>query len=123
MQPVQGCHAVASHPLTRTDGAAPSLIPVQKKSRLHDGEVVCAQGNDLFGKGKNAGVQVADLTDEVWGHIFLGKTAPTSSSIPSDILAAMRREFEFWYPWDLRVRPPHLRPALQHSVDTCCAST
>ncbi|KAK9861984.1 hypothetical protein WJX84_001799 [Apatococcus fuscideae] len=60
------------------------------------------QGNDLFGKGKNAGVRVEDLTDEVWDHIFLGKAAPTSSSIPSDILAAMRREFEFWYPWDLR---------------------
>ncbi len=67
------------------------------------------QGNDLFGKGKNAGVRVEELTDEVWDHIFLGEAAPKNSSISSEILAAMRREFSFWYPWDLRVSPhPHI---------------
>jgi hypothetical protein len=40
---------------------------------------------------------------QVWDHIFLGKPAPTSCAIPADLLSHMRREFEYWYPFDLRV--------------------
>ena len=57
-------------------------------------------------------VDPAQVTDEVWNHIFLDGPAPQSCSIPADLLQRCRREFNFWYPFDLRVcpRPPHGRP-------------
>jgi hypothetical protein len=39
----------------------------------------------------------------VWDHIFLVKDAPANCAIPAATLQAMRREFEYWYPFDLRV--------------------
>ena len=48
------------------------------------------------------------MTAEVWDYVFMDGQMPSGSGISSDTLAAMRREFEFWYPWDLRVRAnPH----------------
>lgn len=35
--------------------------------------------------------------------MFLGKPAPEGCKVPAELLARMRREFEYWYPWDLRV--------------------
>ena len=55
------------------------------------------------GKPPGGGVKAADLTDEVWDYIFLGGQQPQNSPIPAQTLQAMRREFEFWYPFDLRV--------------------
>lgn len=49
-------------------------------------------------------VRPEDVTPEVWDHVFLDAPAPSSSGISQETLGAMRREFEFWYPWDLRVR-------------------
>lgn len=40
---------------------------------------------------------------QVWDHIFLGKPAPSDCAVPADLLAKMRQEFEYWYPFDLRV--------------------
>ncbi len=40
---------------------------------------------------------------QVWDYVFLGKGQPTSSRISPDMLQRMRREFEYWYPFDLRV--------------------
>ena len=54
-------------------------------------------------KPSGGGVRAADLTDEVWDYIFLGGEQPQNSAIPAQTLQAMRREFEFWYPFDLRV--------------------
>lgn len=50
-------------------------------------------------------VRPEDLTPEVWDYIFLEGPQPKDTSIAPDILHAMRREFHFWYPFDLRVRP------------------
>jgi leucyl-tRNA synthetase len=50
------------------------------------------------------GILPAQLTDEVWDYIFLDDpTPPASSSIPKAALDALRNEFRFWYPMDLRV--------------------
>ena len=46
----------------------------------------------------------ADVTDEVWDHVLLGAPAPRECALPAGLLARMRREFSFWYPFDLRVR-------------------
>ncbi len=45
----------------------------------------------------------AAVTDAVWDHVLLGAPAPAECALPAGLLAAMRREFRFWYPFDLRV--------------------
>ena len=42
---------------------------------------------------------------QVWDYIFLEGPEPQHSNIPGQVLQSMRREFNFWYPFDLRVRP------------------
>ncbi|EDV99142.1 leucine--tRNA ligase, cytoplasmic [Drosophila grimshawi] len=50
------------------------------------------------------GIKPADMTAEVWDYIFFKETPlPKKSSIKPEYLAVMRREFEYWYPMDLRV--------------------
>eukprot|EP00438_Fugacium_kawagutii_P008240 Skav226259 [mRNA] locus=scaffold2708:111537:123105:- [translate_table: standard] len=46
-------------------------------------------------------VPAEDLTEEVFDYVFcISETLP--SSVPRDLLVQMRKEFEFWYPVDLR---------------------
>jgi hypothetical protein len=40
---------------------------------------------------------------QVWDRIFLGRPLPADCTLDPALLAAMKREFEYWYPWDLRV--------------------
>lgn len=50
------------------------------------------------------------MTREVWDYIFF-KTAPfPKTDIPKDNLQKLRREFEFWYPVDVRVSGKDLVP-------------
>ena len=44
------------------------------------------------------------LTVQVWDYIFLEGPEPQPCKIPGQTLKAMRQEFNFWYPFDLRVR-------------------
>ena len=47
---------------------------------------------------------------QVWDYIFLEGPEPQHSKIPGQALQAMRQEFNFWYPFDLRVSlPSYLR--------------
>ena len=52
------------------------------------------------------------LALQVWDHIFLEGPEPQHSKIPAQTLKAMRQEFNFWYPFDLRVSqiPIPVRP-------------
>jgi hypothetical protein len=77
-------------------------------------------------------VRPEDVTPEVWDYVFLDGPAPSGSGISGETLAAMRREFEFWYPWDLRVRAlalfldcPGLFPdfLVLHALGPCKAAT
>mmetsp|Transcript_15672 Transcript_15672/g.21502 ORF Transcript_15672/g.21502 Transcript_15672/m.21502 type:complete len:914 (+) Transcript_15672:2-2743(+) len=58
------------------------------------------------------GIKPEDLTDEVFDYIFLKQALPdgSSSSIPLDTLDRLRKEFEYWYPMDLRVSAKDLIP-------------
>jgi leucyl-tRNA synthetase len=47
-------------------------------------------------------VKPEQLTDEVFDHVFLGAPTP-ATEIPEATLKAMRSEFTYWYPFDLRV--------------------
>lgn len=61
--------------------------------------------SDIFGQERGAAdVGAEEMTDEVWDYLFTRTSSPPSdTSIAHEKLQAMRREFEYWYPLDLRV--------------------
>jgi leucyl-tRNA synthetase len=69
---------------------------------------------DIFGKTPGlAGVKPEQMTDEVWDYVFARQSLSEKvleSKIPKEALASMRREFEYWYPLDLRVSGKDLIP-------------
>jgi leucyl-tRNA synthetase len=67
---------------------------------------------NMAGTTNPAGIDPADLTDEVFSYIFLKKPLPAgfTTKIPMDLLDQMRKEFEYWYPMDLRVSAKDLIP-------------
>ncbi|RFU28221.1 hypothetical protein B7463_g8103, partial [Scytalidium lignicola] len=70
---------------------------------------------DIFGKEPgSAGVKPEQMIDEVWDYIFarrdLGEDILNKCKIPKEKLEAMRREFEYWYPLDIRVSGKDLIP-------------
>ncbi|KAG8157005.1 hypothetical protein KVR01_013227 [Diaporthe batatas] len=59
--------------------------------------------SDMYGKHPGIGGITADqMTDAVWDYVF-ARADRVDSEIPLSTLQAMRREFEYWYPVDLRV--------------------
>ena len=66
--------------------------------------VALLQGGSMTeGKGP-AGVKAEQLTDAVFSYVFLpGAEFPADCGIARETLDRMRAEFEFWYPFDLRV--------------------
>lgn len=61
---------------------------------LHEG--------DMYGSTTSS-VRPELMTDEIWDFLFCGGPYPKSSEISSSILNKMKQEFEYWYPFDLRV--------------------
>lgn len=57
-----------------------------------------------------AGITPDQLSPEVFDYIFLNKEYPSTTSISEEILQKLRREFEYWYPFDLRVSGKDLVP-------------
>lgn len=60
-------------------------------------------------------IPIEQVTHKLWDYIFLGKDEPPTDFY--DIVIAMRKEFEYWYPVDIRVSgkdlvPSHLTYAL-----------
>ncbi|KAF5936824.1 hypothetical protein HYC85_024330 [Camellia sinensis] len=60
------------------------------------------QKGDMYGSDTSS-VKPQQLTDEVWDFLFCSGPYPNSSDIPSSLLNKMKQEFEYWYPFDLRV--------------------
>ena len=60
------------------------------------------QGGDMFGNARPS-VEPELMTDEVWDAIFLGTEKPDENVFPRDLLDRMINEFNYWYPFDLRV--------------------
>lgn len=59
--------------------------------------------SDIYGKELGAAnVKVEQMTDEVWDYIFT-RRQDVQTDIPKETLDTMQREFEYWYPLDLRV--------------------
>lgn len=59
------------------------------------------QGGDMYGKSVGA-VRPEDMTHAVWDYVFQEGPLP-ETNIPAELLQKMRTEFEYWYPFDLRV--------------------
>ena len=58
---------------------------------------------DIFGKDLGpANVKPEQMTDEVWDYIFTRRN-DVETDIPQTTLQHMRREFEYWYPLDVRI--------------------
>ena len=71
--------------------------------------------NDIFGNELGlAGVKPEQMVDEVWDYVFarreLSDEILKQSNISKSALESMRREFEYWYPLDLRVSGKDLIP-------------
>ncbi|KAL7109323.1 hypothetical protein ACP275_06G169300 [Erythranthe tilingii] len=60
------------------------------------------QGGDMYGADRSL-IEPEKLTDEVWDFLFLNGSFPKASEISSSVLNKMKKEFEYWYPFDLRV--------------------
>jgi len=79
------------------------------------------QGGTLTGTGPNdLNITVDQMTPEVWDYIFLSGPVP-KTTIAAESLEKLRREFQFWYPLDLRVSgkdlvPNHLTYAVYNHV-------
>uniref|UniRef100_A0A8C4E869 Leucine--tRNA ligase, cytoplasmic n=1 Tax=Dicentrarchus labrax TaxID=13489 RepID=A0A8C4E869_DICLA len=69
------------------------------------------QGGVLNGQGASPlGIKPEQMTREVWDFIFF-KTSPfPKTNIPKEHLQRLRREFEYWYPVDVRVSGKDLVP-------------
>jgi leucyl-tRNA synthetase len=59
---------------------------------------------DIFGKHRGAAnVGPEELTDEMWDYLFdRTDKPPPNTTIKEETLQMLRREFEYWYPLDLR---------------------
>jgi leucyl-tRNA synthetase len=64
--------------------------------------------HDIFGKQPGTlGITPEQMSDEVWDYVFarrdLDDDAIAATGISKPSLQTMRREFEYWYPLDIRV--------------------
>jgi leucyl-tRNA synthetase len=69
-------------------------------------------------------IKPEDLSDEVFSFIFLKKEFPAGfkCNISTEVLLKMREEFEYWYPFDIRVSAKdliqnHLTMCLYHHTE------
>lgn len=61
------------------------------------------QGNTFRGdKPNRLGIKPEQMTPEVWDYIFFKNAPFPKTTIKKESLDLMRREFEYWYPVDLR---------------------
>ena len=60
------------------------------------------QRGEMYGKDQSE-VKPESLTNAVWDYVFGLGDLPADSGIPTETLDAMKAEFDYWYPFDLRV--------------------
>ena len=90
----------------------PLCEPVHTLAPQHEAWYGVAEGAKGVPK-----VDPSQVTDEVWNHIFLDGPAPQGCSIPAELLQRCKQEFNFWYPFDLRVCPVATSPS---AADVTC---
>ncbi|KAH7976595.1 leucine--tRNA ligase, cytoplasmic [Rhipicephalus sanguineus] len=81
------------------------------------------QGGDLMGGSACPPyfIKPEDMTPEAWDYVFLNVASKTKLQ-KKDALNAMKKEFEFWYPMDLRCSGKDLIPNhLSYCIFNHCA--
>ncbi|XP_039630394.1 leucine--tRNA ligase, cytoplasmic-like [Polypterus senegalus] len=69
------------------------------------------QGGTLNGQGSSPlGIKPDQMTKEVWDYVFFKNFPFPNTSIPKESLQQLRREFEYWYPVDVRASGKDLVP-------------
>ena len=72
------------------------------------------QGGDMFGKERGAntadGITPEQCTEAFWDYVFLDNKYDAGLGVPEPAMAKLRREFQFWYPVDMRVSGKDLIP-------------
>lgn len=48
------------------------------------------------------GITAEQMTDEVWDYVYSNKPFPANSPVPQEKADALKREFNYWYPMDVR---------------------
>ncbi|KAG1249664.1 hypothetical protein G6F68_013207 [Rhizopus microsporus] len=67
--------------------------------------------NDLKGNSVgSAGITAEQMTDSVWNYIFRLGEYPADCGVPQTTLDRLRREYEYFYPLDLRASGKDLVP-------------
>jgi leucyl-tRNA synthetase len=56
------------------------------------------------------GIKAEDLTDDVWDYILGDSQFPSDSQVPKEKLDVLRREFQYFYPFDVRSSGKDLIP-------------
>ena len=73
--------------------------------------LICLMRLSYFPKGENIlGVKPEQMTPEVWDYIFFKEGPLPKTTIPQEKLNILKKEFNFWYPVDLRVSGKDLVP-------------
>ncbi|XP_069052052.1 leucine--tRNA ligase, cytoplasmic [Lepisosteus oculatus] len=69
------------------------------------------QGDVLNGQGPSPlAIKPEQMTKEVWDYIFFKNSPYPNTTIPKEHLQKLRREFEYWYPVDVRASGKDLVP-------------
>ncbi|KAI1770698.1 hypothetical protein F4818DRAFT_450203 [Hypoxylon cercidicola] len=84
--------------------------PSQKVEGLSDSTIYMAYytiahflHSDIYGVKPGIGnIKVSQMSDDVWNYVF-ALTEDVKSDISRAVLNAMRREFTYWYPLDVRI--------------------
>lgn len=82
------------------------------------------QGGELMGRTPCAPfwLKPEDMTPQAWDYVFLNGTGGPELGEKKEALDMMRKEFEFWYPLDLRCSGKDLIPNhLSYCIFTHCA--
>ncbi|CAI7887244.1 unnamed protein product [Closterium sp. NIES-53] len=61
------------------------------------------QEGDIFGTSGKQSIKPEHLSHALWDHLLQGAPKPADCAVPDDVLQRARAEFEYWYPFDLRV--------------------
>lgn len=67
--------------------------------------------SDVYGKVPGAlNIKPEQMTPEVWDHVFRQAPKPKNTSISDEALARLCREFQYFYPFDIRASGKDLVP-------------
>ncbi|KAH9948478.1 leucine-tRNA ligase [Amylocystis lapponica] len=66
---------------------------------------------DIYGRTHGSlDIDAEQMTDEVWDYLFSDGPWPTNTTLPKEKINALKREYEYFYPFDMRSSGKDLIP-------------